>query len=117
VVGDAARCFFTQALATAKVLPVKVTTDKAVAYPDILNKVAPAAWHCTQAYATDGSRPRAAKAAPAPDARSKNRSRSQKNHHRARLHPGHPSRPLRLGVDESVTLPVMTAVDELALAI
>jgi transposase-like protein len=32
---------------------VKVTTDKAAAYPDVLNKVAPAAWHCTQAYANN----------------------------------------------------------------
>jgi IS6 family transposase len=32
---------------------VKVTTDKAAVYPDVLNKVAPAAWHCTQAYANN----------------------------------------------------------------
>jgi transposase-like protein len=37
----AARCFFTQALATTKVIPVEVTTDKAVIYPHVLDELAP----------------------------------------------------------------------------
>jgi transposase-like protein len=31
--GGAARCFFARALATTKVVPVEVTTDKAAVYP------------------------------------------------------------------------------------
>jgi transposase-like protein len=51
--GGAARCFFTRALATTKVLPVEVTTDKAAVYPRVLDEVAPAAWHCTEAYSNN----------------------------------------------------------------
>ena len=51
--GGAARRFFTRALATTKVLPVEVTTDKAAVYPRVLDEVAPAAWHCTEAYANN----------------------------------------------------------------
>ena len=47
------RCFFTRALATTKVIPVEVTTDKAAVFPHVLEEIAPGAWHCTQAYATD----------------------------------------------------------------
>ena len=39
--GDAARCFFTRALTTTKVIPVEVTTDKAVVYPHVLDELAP----------------------------------------------------------------------------
>ena len=49
----AARCFFTRALATTKVIPVEVTTDKAAVYPHVLDELAPSAWHCTQAYANN----------------------------------------------------------------
>jgi transposase, IS6 family len=37
----AAWCFFTRALATTKVIPVQVTTDKAVVYPHVLDELAP----------------------------------------------------------------------------
>lgn len=37
--GGAARCFFTRALATTKVVPVEVTTDKAAVYPHVLDEL------------------------------------------------------------------------------
>jgi IS6 family transposase len=47
--GGAARCLFTRALATTKVVPVEVTTDKAAAvYPHVLDELTPGAWHCTE---------------------------------------------------------------------
>jgi DDE domain len=51
--GGAARCFFTRALATTKVVPVEVTTDKAAVYPQVLDELAPGAWHCTELYANN----------------------------------------------------------------
>ena len=36
----AAGCFFTRALATTKVLPVEVTTDKAAVYPHVVDELA-----------------------------------------------------------------------------
>jgi len=51
--GAAARYFFTRALATTKVIPVEVTTDKAAVYPCVLEEVAPAAGHCTEVYANN----------------------------------------------------------------
>jgi transposase-like protein len=51
--GGAARCFFTRALATTKVIPVEVTTDKAAVFPYVLDELSPGAWHCMQAYANN----------------------------------------------------------------
>jgi len=51
--GGAARCFFTRALATTKVVPVEVTTDKAAVYPHVLDELTPGAWHCTELYANN----------------------------------------------------------------
>ena len=45
------RCFFARALATTKVIPVEVTTDKAAVYPHDLDELAPSAGHWTEAYA------------------------------------------------------------------
>lgn len=42
---------FTRALATTKVIPVEVITDKAAVYPHVLDELAPGTWHCTEAYA------------------------------------------------------------------
>jgi len=39
--GGAARCFFTRALATTKVIPVQVITDKAAVYPNVVHELAP----------------------------------------------------------------------------
>ncbi len=45
-----ARRFFIRALATGSV-PVEVTTDRARAYPRVLDELIPAVWHDTQQYA------------------------------------------------------------------
>jgi IS6 family transposase len=115
----AARCFFTRALATTKVIPMEVTTDKAAVYPHVLDELAPSAWHCTQAYAN-------------------NRMEADHGQLKRRLRPmrglktdqsagiiiaghafiqnirrGH----YELGVDEPMTLRVVAAFDELVLAI
>jgi transposase-like protein len=49
----ATRCFFTRALATTKVIPVEVTTDKAAVYPRVLDELALGAGHCTEAHANN----------------------------------------------------------------
>jgi transposase, IS6 family len=48
--GEAARRFFRRALATLKVTPSEVVTDKAPIYPRILDKLLPAAWHHVEQY-------------------------------------------------------------------
>jgi len=48
---DAARRFFDQAIETTKVRPVEVVTDKAAAYPRVLDERIPTAWHRTDRYA------------------------------------------------------------------
>ncbi len=48
----AARAFFTQALATGSV-PVEVTTDRAPAYPRVLDELVPTALHDTEQYANN----------------------------------------------------------------
>jgi transposase-like protein len=55
--GCTARRFFTQALATTKVIPVEITTDKAAVYPHVLEALAPTAWHCTEVYPTTEWKP------------------------------------------------------------
>jgi transposase, IS6 family len=115
----AARCFFTRALATTKVIPVEVTTDKAAVYPHVLDELAPSAWHCTQAYANNRME--------ADHGQLKRRlrpMRSLKTDQSARIiiaghafiqniRRGH----YELGVDEPVTLRVVAAFNELVLAI
>jgi transposase, IS6 family len=49
----AARCFFTRALATTKVAPVQVVTDKAAVCPRVLEELVPAAWPRTEQYANN----------------------------------------------------------------
>jgi transposase-like protein len=115
----AARCFFTRALATTKVIPVEVTTDKAAVYPHVLDELAPSAWHCTQAYANNRVE--------ADHGQLKRRlrpMRSLKTDQSAKIiiaghafiqniRRGH----YELGVDEPMTLRVVAAFDELVLAI
>jgi len=50
---EAARRFFDRAIATTKVTPVEVVTDKANVYPRVLDELAPAAWHRTDRYANN----------------------------------------------------------------
>jgi IS6 family transposase len=47
----AARRFFERAIATTKVAPVEVVTDRAATYPVVLDELLPAAWHRTEQYA------------------------------------------------------------------
>jgi transposase, IS6 family len=115
----AARCFFTRALATTKVVPVEVTTDKATVYPHVLDELAPSAGHRTEAYANNRRE--------ADHGQLKRRLRPMrglKTDQSARvtiaghafiqnIRRGH----YELGVGEPVTLRVMAAFDELALAI
>jgi transposase-like protein len=49
----AARRFFEEAIGTTKVAPVEVVTDKAAAYPAVLEELLPAAWHRTEQYANN----------------------------------------------------------------
>jgi transposase, IS6 family len=114
----AARCFFTRALSTTKVIPVEVTTDKAAVYPHVV-ELAASAWHCRQAYANNRVE--------ADHGQLKDRlrpMRSMKTDQSARIiiaghafiqniRRGH----YELGVDEPMTLRVVAAFDELALAI
>jgi IS6 family transposase len=45
--------FFQQAIAATKAMPVEVVTDKAAAYPIVLDEVLPAVWHRTERYANN----------------------------------------------------------------
>jgi transposase-like protein len=49
----AARRFFERAIATTKVAPVEVVTDRAATYPVVLDELLPAAWHRTERYANN----------------------------------------------------------------
>ncbi len=117
--GGAARCFFTRALATTKVIPVEVTTDKAAVYPQVLDELTQGAWHCTELYANNRME--------VDHGQLKRRLRPMrglKTDQSARIiiaghafiqniRRGH----YQLGVDEPMTLRVAAAFDELALAI
>jgi IS6 family transposase len=48
-----ARRFFERAIATTKVAPVEVVTDRAATYPVMLDELLPAAWHRTEQYANN----------------------------------------------------------------
>jgi transposase-like protein len=49
----AARRFFERAIGTTKRAPVEVITDKAAAYPAMLEELLPGAWHRTDRYANN----------------------------------------------------------------
>jgi transposase-like protein len=49
----AARRFFQQAIGTTKMTPVEVVTDRAAAYPAVLDELLPMAWHRTEQYANN----------------------------------------------------------------
>ena len=51
--GQAARRFFTWALATLKVIPSEVVTDVAPVYPRVLDELVPSAWHHVEQYANN----------------------------------------------------------------
>jgi transposase-like protein len=50
---NAARRFFERAIGTTRVTPIEVTTDRAAAYPAVLDGVLPATWHRTDQYANN----------------------------------------------------------------
>jgi transposase-like protein len=50
----AARRCFEQAIATTRVMPREVVTDRAPTYPVVLEALLPAAWHRTDRYANNG---------------------------------------------------------------
>ena len=49
----AARRFLEQAIGTTKGTPVEVATDKAAAYPAMVEELLPGAWHRTDRYANN----------------------------------------------------------------
>lgn len=111
--------FFTRALNTTRVTPVEVITDKAAAYPQVLDELAPGAWHHTQQYSNNPIE--------ADHGRLKSRLRPMrglKRLHSARMisaghafieniRRGH----YELGIEEPTTLRVMAAFIELTRAI
>ena len=115
----AARRFFERAIATTKVTPVEVVTDKAATYPIALGELLPAAWHRTDRHANNHIE--------ADHGRLKSRRRPMrglKQDRRAKvvsaghafvqkLRRGHD----KLAVQEPATRRVAVAFDELALAI
>jgi transposase, IS6 family len=51
----AASCrFFQRAIGTTRVTPTEVTTDRAAAYPAVVDDLLPATWHRTDQYANNG---------------------------------------------------------------
>jgi transposase-like protein len=50
---DAARRFFGRALATLKVTPGEVVTDRAAVYPAVLDELVPSAWHHVERHANN----------------------------------------------------------------
>ena len=115
----AARRFLERAIATTKITPVEVVTDKAATYPIALDELLPAAWHRTDRYANNHIE--------ADHGRLKSRlgpMRGLKQDRSAKvviaghtfvqnLRRGH----YELAVEEPVTQRVAVAFDELALAI
>jgi transposase-like protein len=114
-----ARWFFERAIATTKVAPVEVVTDRAATYPVVLDELLPAAWHRTEQYANNRVE--------CDHGRLKARLRPMrglKQDHSARViiaglgfvqnvRRGH----YELATEEPVTRRVMVAFDELAIAI
>ena len=50
---SAARRFFERAIGTTAMIPVKVVTDQAAAYPAVLDELVPTAWHRIEQYANN----------------------------------------------------------------
>lgn len=114
----ATRRFFTQALAYAP-RPSEVTTDRAAAYPRVLDELLPAAHHVLEQLREqpDRSRPRQVEVAAAADARPQGAPFSASDRCRERLHPEPPPQPLRLAVDSAPEHRLADAFMELALAV
>jgi transposase-like protein len=114
----AARRFFERAVGTTRCTPTEVVTDRAAAYPVVLEELLPAAWHRTDRYANNHIE--------ADHGRLKSRLRAMRGFKRDRsarvviaghalvqnLRRGH----YELAVEEPVTRRVAVAFDELALS-
>jgi transposase-like protein len=115
----AARRFLERAIGTTRVMPIEVTTDRAAAYPAVLDDLLPATWHRTDQYANNRIE--------CDHGRLKARLRPMrglKQEHSARVViAGHAfvqnlrRRHYELAVEEPASLRVAAAFDELALAI
>jgi transposase-like protein len=95
----AARRFFERAIGTTKRAPVEVITDKAAAYPAMLEELLPGAWHRTDRYANNHyrGRPRSSQGEAASDARAQAGPQRQGRDRRACLGPERSSWALRAG--------------------
>jgi transposase-like protein len=94
---EAAHRFFDRAIRATRITPVEVVTDKAAAYPRVLDERVPAAWHGTEKYANNrieadhGQLKRRLR----PMRRPEDRRRRPGDHGRTRLRAERPPRPLR----------------------
>jgi transposase-like protein len=115
----ASRRFFQQAIGTTATIPVEVVTDRAAAYPAVLDELLPMAWHRTELYANNRVE--------ADHGRLKSRLRPMRGLKQDRsarvVIAGHAfvqnvrREHYELAVEEPVTLRLAVAFDELALAI
>jgi IS6 family transposase len=114
----ATRRFFTRALEHGP-SPIEVTTDRAAAYPRVLDELVPVACHVTEQYANNSGRGRSrtAEVPTATDARPQATPLRTSNQCRARVRPEHRRGHYELGAEEAVNLRVLAAFDELTLAI
>jgi transposase-like protein len=113
----AARQFLEQAIAATKVTPIEVTTDRAAAYPAVLDDLLPATRHRTAQYAKQPHRmrPRSAEGAATADARAQTGPQCHRRAGRPCLGAEPSARPLRArgrGTGDPAV-----AFDELTLAI
>ncbi len=114
----AAHRFFDRAIGTTGSTPTEVVTDRAAAYPTVLDELLPAVWHCTERYANnrveaDHGRLKA-RLRPMRGLKQDRSTRIVAGHGLVQnLRRGH----YELGVEEPASLRVAVAFDELALAI
>jgi transposase, IS6 family len=115
----AARRFFERAIGTTRVTPREVTTDRAAAYPEVLDDLLPATWHRTDQYPNnriecDHGRPKA-RLRPMRELKQDRSATVVLAGHALvqNLRRGHDE----LAIEEPASLRVATAFDELALAI
>jgi transposase-like protein len=90
----ATRRFFTRALEHGP-RPSEVTTDRAPAYPRVLDELLPAACHVMEQYANNPIESWTAQSKIGTDARTETAPLCPRDQHRSRIHPEPPARPLR----------------------
>ena len=114
----AARRFFTRSL-TGATAPAEVTTDRAPAYPRIVEDMLPGALHVTAKYANnrDRGRPRPAQGPAPTHARDKEGPIAADHRHRARVRAEPARGHYELATDATTLDRVAVAFTELALAV